>query len=122
MRIAALLLALAASTNAFLAPLHPQRVNVELAAKKKKKKQVMSPSGDAVQATVLIEKADAVAADAIDLSKQAAALADDGAANVPCHAQAVWLVVVCRRRRYPGRGRRRSARDNAPASEAPSQN
>ena len=31
----AIILALAASTNAFLAPLHPQRVNVELAAKKK---------------------------------------------------------------------------------------
>jgi len=60
--------------------------NVELAAKKKKKKQVMSPSGDAVQATVLIEKADAKAADAMDLSKQAAALADDSAAKAAAKA------------------------------------
>jgi len=82
----AIILALAASTNAFLAPLHPQRVNVELAAKKKKKKQVMSPSGDGVQATVLIEKADAAAADAMDLGKQAAALADDGAAKAAAKA------------------------------------
>jgi hypothetical protein len=85
MRVA-LLLALAASTNAFLAPLHPQRVNVELAAKKKKKKQVMSPSGEGVQATVLIEKADAAAADAMDLSKQAAALADESAAQAAAQA------------------------------------
>ena len=86
MRVA-LLLALATSTHAFLAPLAPVRMtNVELAAKKKKKKQVMSPSGDGVQATVLIEKADAAAADAMDLGKQAAALADDGAAKAAAKA------------------------------------
>ncbi len=83
----ALLLALAASTHAFIAPLAPARMtNVELHAKKKKKKQVMSPSGDAVQATVLIEKADAAAADAMDLSKQAAALADESAAKAAAQA------------------------------------
>merc|ERR1719359_1280761 len=83
----ALLLALAASTHAFLAPRAPHRVNnVELSAKKKKKKQVMSPDGAGVQATVLIEKADAAAADAMDLSKQAAALADDGAAKAAAKA------------------------------------
>ena len=82
-----MLLALAASTHAFLAPLAPQRMtNVELSAKKKKKKQVMSPSGEGVQATVLIEKADAAAADAMDLGKQAAALADDGAAKATAKA------------------------------------
>ena len=86
MRVA-LVLALAASTHAFLAPLAPHRVtNVELSAKKKKKKQVMSPDGAGVQATVLIEKADAAAADAMDLSKQAAALADDGAAKAAAQA------------------------------------
>merc|ERR1719359_2244746 len=78
----ALLLALAASTHAFIAPLAPARMtNVELHAKKKKKKQVMSPDGAGVQATVLIEKADAAAADAVDLGKQAAALAADSAAK-----------------------------------------
>ena len=83
----AVILALAASTHAFLAPRAPHRVNnVELSAKKKKKKQVMSPDGDGVQATVLIEKADAAAADAVDLGKQAAALADDSAAKAAAKA------------------------------------
>ncbi len=83
----ALILVLVAGTHAFIAPLTPVRMtNVELAAKKKKKKQVMSPDGAGVQATVLIEKADAAAADAMDLSKQAAALADESAAKAAAQA------------------------------------
>ena len=81
MRVA-LLLALAASTHAFIAPLGPQRMtNVELHGKKKKKKQVMSPDGAGVQATVLIEKADAAAADARGSDARVASLTGSHRSN-----------------------------------------
>ena len=110
MKRAAAILALAVGTAAFMRPLHPRRVDVELGAKRRlksalsdaKKPKRASKKASAAPVRSLDEEiakrerpegvavgdyleslrsAESAAAEAIDLSKQAAALADDGAAK-----------------------------------------
>ena len=109
MKRAAAILALAVGTAAFMRPLHPRRVDVELGAKRRLKSALSDakkpkratkkasapvrsldeeiakrerPKGVAVGDYLeSLRSAESAAAEAIDLSKQAAALADDGAAK-----------------------------------------
>lgn len=115
MKRAAAILALAVGTAAFMRQLHPRRVDVELGAKRRLKSALSDarkpkraskkasaapvrsldeeiakrerPQGVAVGDYLeSLRSAETAAAEAMDLSKQAAALADDGAAKAAAQA------------------------------------